>query len=254
MSRSGELERIAKLRATEVRQGLGLAAHEPIDIFKVLRENVDISFVLRPFSSAISGMFLRMSAAEVIVINTAKSLGHQRFTAAHEYYHLRFDKGMSTKICATGKFDYSSPSEIEADYFAANYLMPAEAVTNRLTRQLHGKLSIELDDVIDLEQHFGVSHAAMLLRLKQLQHISKTKYEQLRKVPVILAARTLGYEISLYRATNENRLISSYAAKAKNALDRGYITFGKYEQLLLEAGLADLLYDKETMEVSYEDF
>lgn len=253
MSSFASLQRIARFRSTEARQALGLAAHEPIDIIKILRENADISFVIRPFSTSLSGMFIRMSASQIIVINSSKSLGHQTFTVAHEYYHLIYDKGMSSRVCATGKFNDPSPSEVEADYFAANLLMPAEALDNRLTKRLSRRKELQLEDVIHLEQYFGVSHKAMLVRLVQLQYISKNQFEQMQQVSVIQAARVLGYDDAIYRPTNKEQIISPYAEMAKLATDRGFITSGKYEQLLLEAGLADILYSEDEVEVSDED-
>jgi hypothetical protein len=42
--------------------------------------------------------------------------------------------------------------------------------------------------------------------------------------------------------------MSSYAEKAKTALDLDLISFGKYEQLMLEAGFADLLFEPDLAE------
>ncbi len=89
-----KMEQIASVRAAKARRSLGVSASEPVDVIKLLREYRDISFVLRPFVSDISGMFVRADRAEVIAINTARSLGHQRFTAAHEYFHLLHEEGM----------------------------------------------------------------------------------------------------------------------------------------------------------------
>jgi hypothetical protein len=97
-----KMEQIASVRAAEARRSLGVSASEPVDVIKLLREYRDISFVLRPFVSDISGMFVRADRAEVIAINTARSLGHQRFTAAHEYFHLLYDEGMLGAACKVG--------------------------------------------------------------------------------------------------------------------------------------------------------
>jgi len=48
--------------------------------------------------------------------------------------------------------------------------------------------------------------------------------------------------------THEDRIISSYAEKAKVAMDSDLISSGKYEQLMLEAGLADLLFEPDVAE------
>lgn len=235
---------VARFRANKVRNDLGLSAYEPIDIIKVLRENEDVSFILKPFESEISGMFLRLGEISVIVLNTARSLGHQRFTAAHEYYHLCFDKGMTGRICFVGS-EQTSEREKEADLFAANLLMPAEGIANSIFRRTQGMRGIAIDDVVSLEQKFGVSRAAMLIRLKQLGYLTDTQYNDMKDWPARHTARILGYSTDLYNPTNEDAVLSSYAEKVKIAYDAGYISVGRYRQLLREAGLVDLLYGEE---------
>ena len=162
-----QIESIATFRANEIRKALGLSAFESIDIIKVLRENEDVNFILKPFESRISGMFLRLGTTKVIVLNTARTLGHQRFTAAHEYYHLCFDTGMMGGLCIAGrsKQTITSEAEAEADLFAANLLMPAEGIAHSIYKRTRGVRKITIDDVVNLEQSLE-SVAAMLIRLK----------------------------------------------------------------------------------------
>lgn len=243
---------LAKLKATEVRRSFGLNEEEPVDVIKLLHEWDDVNFVFKPLSKGISGMFLRIETVQVIIINSAKSFGHQRFTTAHEYYHLKYNQGVSLGVCIAGLFNQKVQDERDADYFAANLLMPGSAIANRVLKRTGGKKrELHTDDVIGLEQHFGVSHAAMLMRLKQLRYLSQTQVDFMGP-NIINNARILGYDINLYRATNEERIYSSYAEKAKRALDEDLISVGKYEELMLEAGLADLLYGGEEEE-SHED-
>lgn len=241
----------ARVKANETRRFLGLSENEPVDIFKVLHDCLDLHIAFKPLESAVSGIFLRVGKVQMIVINTTKSLGHQRFTAAHELFHLQYDVGLSRRVCITGKFEGNKQvGEREADHFAANFLLPAEALMERLYKRRHGNEGpLSLEDVIDLGQYFYVSHQAMLIRLNMLGLLSNTQAEKL-KGNVMSTARLLGFGLELYKPTNEDRLLSSYAEKAKLALDRGLITEGKYEQLLLEAGYADLLYGVE--EVDYD--
>jgi len=244
-----DLETNAMARATEVRRELGLGEYETLDVLKLLRECLDVSLVFKPLSPAVSGVFLRLGKSDVIVLNTAKTLGHQRFTAAHEYCHLRYDRGLSRRACAAGLFDQGSQSEREADHFAANLLLPANGIALRLHKR--GQNEVSLEDVIDLEQHYGTSHKATLIRLRHLHYLNDKQLEALGRGVVGLAKR-LGYRPDLYLPTGEDRVESGYAEKAKRALDRGLITEGKYEQLLLEAGYADLLYGGEE-EGGHED-
>lgn len=248
-----DFELPARVKAGETRWMLGVSANEPLDIFKLLHDTLDIHIVFKPLQSGLSGVFLRLEKTGLILVNSAKTLGHQRFTAAHELFHLRYDEGLTHRICSAGQFDRNvQEGEKEADFFAANLLSPDEAVHARLYRRRRDRTDpITLDDVIDLEQYFGVSHQAMLIRLRFLGLLSQEQAEEL-KTNVVTVARSLGYEPDLYQPTHMDKFLSSYAAKAKNALERGLISDGKYEQLLLEAGYADLLYGLEEGEVSEE--
>ncbi|MGI6037773.1 MAG: ImmA/IrrE family metallo-endopeptidase [Limnochordia bacterium] len=240
-----EIESIASFRANEVRKRLGLSAFEAMDIIKTLRENEDVSFVLKPFESGISGMFLRLGNAKVIVLNTTRTLGHQRFTAAHEYYHLCFDTEMTGGICLAGTTEQKVTRELEADLFAANLLMPRDGLEISLFRRTQGRRDLTIDDVVSLEQKFGVSRMAMLVRLRQLGYLTEPQFCEMKGLPVIRSAKILGYATDLYEPTAEEAVFSSYAEKAKLALEWGRISEGRYRQLLREAGLIDLLYGEE---------
>jgi len=242
------MEQIARVRAAEVRRCLGVSVSEPVDVIKLLRECFDISFILRPFASDISGMFVRADKAEVIAVNTVRSLGHQRFTAAHEYFHVRYDVGMLGAACRVGVVDQPIEREAEADAFAANFLMPAEGIAARVLARTEGGRGLAVEYVVHLEQHFGVSHKAMVRRLRDLGYLRANEFEQMWSLPIRQTARTLGHDTSLYSPTREDRIISSYAEKAKTALDLDLISFGKYEQLMLEAGFADLLFEPDLAE------
>jgi Zn-dependent peptidase ImmA (M78 family) len=236
----------ASVKASDTRKVLGISNNEPIDILKLLRDGPDIHIVLKPLVSLVSGIFLRYGKIQMILVNTSKSLGHQRFTLAHELFHLKYDKGLTHRVCITGQFEQNTQEgEREADFFAANLLLPADAVESRIfKRHQEKKEPLSIEDIIDLEQYFSVSHQAMLVRLRLLGFLNFEQVDKL-KGGVMAAARLLGYDLELYQPTNEDKLLSSYAEKAKTALDRGLITNGKYEQLLLEAGYADLLYGTE---------
>ena len=100
-----------------------------------------------------------------------------------------------------------------------------------------------LRDIIFFEQLYGVSHAAMLYQLTTLKLLTKYKAEVFRH-GVIGMAKQLGYGETLYTPTNERRILSDYAEKAKLASDEGLITDASYRELFAEIGLSsDTLED-----------
>lgn len=233
-------------QANEVRRDFGLSIFSPIDVTKVLYE-AKVNIMIEPIESEISGFFLRKGSNELVFINSQKSKGHQAFTAAHEFYHIKFDLDLSGRACSVGKFDRRSPSEYKADMFAAYLLAPDEAINHYIHRLGHNPVNLTYVNVIELEQHFGISHQAMLNRLRQMELLTSEQIDRYRTGVTEKALRS-GFDISLYQATNESKIISEYADKAREALERNLITEGKYEELLLEGGFASIIFGDELEE------
>jgi len=239
------MNNIAELRALETRKELGLAFYEPVDIFKVLHEIEGISVVIMEMSDRMSGLFTRKGKANLIVINSRKSLGHQRFTAAHEYYHFKYGKGVVSRICPIRKFADDNPEEREANIFALNLLVPADGLKYVLQKKTKGK-QIGISDIIFLEQYFGVSHQCMLIRLRELGIINEQQKKEFSQ-NVIAKAKEYGYSTQLYKDTSDKEIqvYSEYAELARKLLEAGRISYGKYEELLIEGGYAPLLFEPQ---------
>lgn len=245
-----------KLKAAETRKDLGIGQFERVNIFSVLRNLENISLIITNMKGNVSGFFMRHNIAGLIVINSAKSLGHQYFTAAHEFYHIKYDIGMSAKICPINRFNEEYQNERDANQFAAHLLVPDDALEYMLLKRVKEK-QISLNDIIFLENYFQVSHQLMLIRLKSIGAIN-IRDDALEK-NIIKNASRLGYGTGLYRNTVDKgtQIYSDYAELAQSLLDNGKITYGKYEELLLEGGYADILYgdneESEGVENAFED-
>lgn len=231
----------ARNRAIEERGRLNVGAYEPIDILKILREKENISIIITELKGKISGFFIKKQNNGLVIINSDRSLGHQLFTAAHEYYHIKYDDGMNGKVCSIGSYENDSDIEIEANYFASYFLMPDDSLRYHLNKRV-GSNEIKLSDLIFLENYFMVSHALMLRRLKDINMIDETFCQEYR-ANIIANAKKLGYSTKLYEKPSlENPLIiSEYAELANELLEKGKITNGKYEELLAEGGYFELL-------------
>lgn len=237
---------LCRKQAAEIRKEFGISLFSPVDVMKIFHES-KINVIIEPIESDISGFFLRKGSSELVFINSAKSKGHQTFTAAHEFYHIRFDLNLPGRACSVGRFDRRSPSEYKADMFAAYFLAPDEAIYNRIHRLGYDIDNLTYNNVIELEQYFGISHQAMLNRLRQMELLTPDQIDRYRS-GVSERALRIGFDVSLYKPTNERKIISDYAEKALEALERDLISEGKYEELLLEGGFADILFGEESEE------
>lgn len=236
---------VARMRAYDERNKLGIGAYESVDIFKILRDRENVSLIIGELKGDMSGFFMRKDDVELIFINSARSLGHQYFAAAHEYYHLRYDKGLSGKVCLIDKFDDEYDNEREANVFASYFLIPDDALRYHVDSRTSGE-KISIRDILYLENYFRVSHSLMLLRLKDMKLITEEEAKDLAP-QIISRAKKLGFSTELYKngKGKEEVVYSEYPVLAAELLETGKITYGKYEELLLDGKYADILFGGE---------
>ncbi|MCR1934261.1 ImmA/IrrE family metallo-endopeptidase [Clostridium tepidum] len=241
---SSSLENIAVTRAMKSRNELGIGSMDAVDILKILKDRENISIIMTPLDGEISGLFMRKNDIGIIIINSNRSYGHQLFTAAHEYYHLKYDKGMNSKLCPINKYDEGYENEIEANIFASYFLMPDDTLRIYINERTdNGNRRLNIRDLIYLENYFMVSHSLMLYRLKSMGYITRGEEEEF-KYSIISKATKLGYDAKLYKNTADRGLVihSNYAELAEELLEAKLITAGKYEELLLRGGYEEILF------------
>ena len=244
-------------KAINTRNELGIGQMESIDILKILKSRENISIIMTPLDGNISGLFMRKGKVGIIIINNKRSYGHQLFTAAHEYYHLKYDLGMNSMLCPINKYDNGYKNEIEANIFASYLLMPDDTLRYYVNKRTdYGEKSLTIRDLIYLENYFMVSHSLMLLRLKEMNLINDEEYNNF-KPSIIKNAIKLGYDTKLYKSNEEDGVMiySNYAELAEELLESELISIGKYEELLLEGGYEDILYGdiNEEDNISYDE-
>ena len=228
--------------------------YSPIDIFAIVNgwKEKKITIVKYPMSSRISGMCTLENEDVIICINSATSYGRQRFTLAHELYHVLYEKNMQRVICDMSMNEDKSESEIEADQFASYLLMPYDA----LLEYEYEKERWNLEKIIDAEQFFQVSHQAMIHRLVCERMIDKGAAEQYKSVTVSTEAARLGYGKELYSPTDRNKqyfTTGEYIRKVEKMAEKDLISNGKQEELLLEAYRADIVYNFDEGEANLND-
>jgi Zn-dependent peptidase ImmA (M78 family) len=230
--------------AVKLRRTVGEDLFSPIDVFSLISDIQNATLVFYPLSERISGMCYRIDDSSLIAINSTLTSGRQRFSAAHELYHLYYQTTLTSFICETDLYGKKSEDEYDADAFASYLLAPYEAL-----RKFIDDLSIShissVDQVIRVEQHFRMSRQATLYRLLREGLISENLAKQM-KANVIISAKRLGYDDSLYTPTvleRQKYTIGNYIELAEKLKSLGIISNGKYEGLLLEAFRPDLVYN-----------
>lgn len=117
----------------------------------------------------VSGLLLRQDDRTIIGVNSRQHRTRRRFTVAHEFGHFLLHHGIKEHFDRTYvvKFrsDLSSKAtdveEIEANYFAASLLMPAQELEKE-----QALLALDDDPAVErLAKRYDVSRHAMSLRL-----------------------------------------------------------------------------------------
>ncbi|HEY9075030.1 MAG TPA: ImmA/IrrE family metallo-endopeptidase [Anaerolineaceae bacterium] len=245
-------------QANELRKRFGEDLSSPIDVFAILQSQENLTLVFYPFSDRISGMCVRARSGEqLIAINSTRTLGRQRFTAAHELYHLYVQDdiitlpaaGGATVICGSEIGAGRDEEEKNADCFASYFLAPNDALRSFIEKNLlkGARRPIVVEDVVRIEQHFRMSRQATLYRLVGDGWITFDFANTLRH-DIIVSARRLGFSNELYVPTPEDRQYfasGSYIGLAERLRGSDVISNGKYEELLLDAYRADIVYNLE---------
>ncbi len=136
----------------------------------------NISIHYHPFSNDISGVFYKKGEKLFLGVNEKHTEQRQRFTIAHEIGHhiLHTDDILHYDIQRCDTVDGIDPvyfradkiqssQETEANFFAAELLMPAELIERCV--------EAGIEYVSDLAEYFKVSEEAMRYRLINLGYL-----------------------------------------------------------------------------------
>lgn len=150
-------------RARSAREALGVAPDEPLpDLLAVVEERAGLHVVVLDLADGVAGAYLPRPGCPLAFLNGAEAVVRQRFTLAHELGHHWIGHGAMVDEVATIFGSGHDPREIEANAFAAEFLLPNAAVK----RLFDGRRSVAvgLDDVVRIATAFGLS--AQMVRIK----------------------------------------------------------------------------------------
>ncbi len=235
-------------QANELRQRFGEDLSSPIDVFAILQSQERLTLVFYPLSQRISGLCVCTHSGDQLVgINSTQTLGRQRFTAAHELYHMFVQDEITTVVCGNEIGVGRDEEEKNADAFASYILAPNDALRSYIEKNLlkGSQRPLTVEDVVRIEQHFRMSRQATLYRMVGDGFIA-LEYANTLKANIIASARKFGFSEDLYISTPGNRqyyTTGSYIELAERLNDNRLISNGKYEELLLDAYRADIVYN-----------
>ena len=226
--------------------------YSPIDIFAIVNgwKEKKVTIIKYPMSDRISGMCTKENDDIIICINSNTSYGRQRFTLAHELYHVLYEENMKRVVCDMSMNTNKSVSEKEADQFASYLLMPYDA----LYEYESDKTKWNLERIIDAQQFFQISHQAMLYRLVNDGLLNESDIEEYKTITISSLAARLGYGKELYLPSKTQYFTTGeYIRKVEFLKQKDLISEGKRDELLLDAYRADIVYDLDEEETILND-
>lgn len=240
--------------AIMLRKEFGEDTNSPIDIFSLIHNNEDLTMIFYPMSGRVSGICIRDGNNKIIGVNSTSTYGRQRFTIAHELYHLFFHEKYDKIVCFTDFEMDKDTKEKEADIFASYFLAPYEALSYFIKNNIK-KEELDVEDVVKIEQNFGISRQAMLWRLVNDGYLSYNRANTMKK-GIIVSARRLGYDDRLYTPTPEDQQYATFGKYIKlveELKNKDLISQGKYEELLLNGFRSDIVYGLDSDEEEIYD-
>ncbi len=186
----------ARRKAEDVRGLLGIGVG-PISDLDPLCDRLGITVYRarlgKDLNRTPSGAFLNHPEVGFsILVNLDMTPGRRRFTVAHELAHALFHSNDTNGVLSLGR----TPLETFADAFAGEFLMPSEGVRGFMEEAGIPPRVEDPADAIHIQRYFNVSWATALVRLRQMNTISREDFSHFKTaVKPLSYARALGYPL-----------------------------------------------------------
>lgn len=168
-------------KAEEVRQFLGLGTGPIVDldpVCEILGIAVYRAHLGADLNKVPSGAFLNHpEVGFAILVNLGMTPGRRRFTVAHELAHALFHSHETHRVVSRER----NPLETFADNFAGEFLMPREGVRRFMEEVGMSPRINDPADAIRIQRYFRVSWPTTLVRLKQMNAITKATSSNFEK-------------------------------------------------------------------------
>lgn len=173
--------REAVTAAGDLREELGIDSLEPIGnrLLDLAEAELELQVTITPLPKGIDGIYERRPRRSLIILQGADWPTRQRHTLAHEVgHHVLGHAGKTETAESIGtERDGQTREEQQAFWFAAELLMPAEAVAEYLgSTTLTG-----LELLVRMGEHFAVSPVSVLNRLEGEGLIGREELSELRE-------------------------------------------------------------------------
>lgn len=160
-----------------VRKKMGLKYNEPVkDIIQLIESSGVVIYELNTNIDSFDGVSLISNMGiPLIVINKNMPNDRKRFTLSHELGHIIMHLSPDFMVSS-----YRN-KEVEANAFAAEFLMPTDAIVNSLC-------DLKISYLSELKRYWHTSMASIIVKAKSLGCISNDRYKY-----ILIEMSRMGY-------------------------------------------------------------
>jgi hypothetical protein len=157
---AGEWSNRGAKRAREARADLGHTRAGPLpDVLEAIEGPGRAYVLLLDLPAQVAGAFIPRPGLPLLLVNGRQALARQRFTLAHEFGHHRMGHAfvVDEQAAIGGRLTHDR-NEVSANAFAAEFLMPRDAVAEWGSEHVRG--AVTLEHVLLLASEYGASAQA----------------------------------------------------------------------------------------------
>lgn len=161
-------------RARQAREALSYTHEGPLpDVLHAIERQGGAHVVVLDLPEGVAGAYVAKAGCPLLFVNGRQAITRQRFTVAHEFGHFRMGhESVVDRQAAISGYDHD-PTEVEANAFAAEFLMPKQAI--QTWGATHAKGSVTLEHVAVLACEYGVSAQAARYALETAKVLTDSK-------------------------------------------------------------------------------
>ena len=164
--------------AQQTRRDLGTPLTQPLpDLLGLVEEGLSLPVLIDRFKQPeVAGILLRRGDGDLfIAVNADESFGspRQRFTLAHEVGHVRMDHQPRVDMAVDIFEGSGDEQEVAANYFAAEFIAPRQAVLAWLEARDLIAEARQADTIARFGLSFGLSFRATCYRFQRADLLSQ---------------------------------------------------------------------------------
>lgn len=230
--RGDNLDQEAEVLADQERRRLGLGDRPLINLRDILEQEVGLRVFYLPMQpTTYSAMYLYdRQLGGCIGINKQHPEERRRWSMAHDYSHFLANR-FKPALFIEDTYERVPQDERFADLFAGYFLMPTSSILRQFTKTLRRDGSITPAGLCMLAAYYGVSVAAITLRLEAVEKLPSGTWDYLKDqgFKVREAQRQLGIYLE---AGRDDLLPIRYQYLAVYAFEEDLITEGQLADFL----------------------